>query len=431
LSLSSVDPSILALAGILIALAAITSAAATLSWVRQRRREAASLSAIDFVRGSFASRLAHGEPMDDLLPEAVEALCDSLRLDNAQIWLSEGRELRLAVSNPKREAPGIPLLPNIDTIAANARVSGRPWAKIWLPELLPDRADAALRIAPVSVSGQLLGLIVIQRAGHEENLAREADATLDELARELGAALKKQQLDSALHESMAQLRRQADDLQASRARIVAAADAERRRIERDLHDGAQQYLVAIAVKVGLVQQLADGDPSRIKALLADLARDTQSALEELRVLAHGIYPPLLGSNGLCDALAAACRRAALPTELEAADVGRYLPAVEAAVYFCCLEALQNAAKYAGNSAIAKVTLWEEAGALLFEVRDDGRGFDAAGSTPGAGLTNMSDRLGAVGGKIRIESGPGMGTRVRGAIALGDALGTTASGSQHR
>jgi signal transduction histidine kinase len=417
LPLSSTDPAVIALGGILIALAGITAATATIRWVRQRREEAASLGAIDFVRTSFASRLAHGEAMDDLLPEAVEALRDSLKLGDAAIWLAEGSELRLAVSDPKREAPGIPLVQNIETIAANARVSGRPWARTWLPELLPPGDESALRIAPVSVSGQLLGLIAIQRVGHEDRLAAEADATLEELARELGAALKRQRLDSALHESMAQLRRQADDLQASRARIVAVADAERRRIERDLHDGAQQYLVAIAVKVGLAKELADGDPWRSKALLDDLGRDTQSALDELRNLAHGIYPQLLGSNGLCDALAAACRRAALPTELEAAEIGRYRPAVEAAVYFCCLEALQNAAKYAGSSATARVALWEEAGGLLFEVSDNGAGFDAEPSNAGAGLTNMSDRLGAVGGRLSIDSQPGKGTRVKGAIPL--------------
>jgi signal transduction histidine kinase len=426
--LSRTDPAIIALAAILIALAGITAATATFTWVRQRRQEAASLSAIDFVRASFASRLAHGEPMDKLLPEAVAALRDSLKLDEAQLWLSEGGSLSLAVSDPRREAPRISLLPNVDTIAANARVSGRPWAKVWLPELLPDRHDAALRVAPITFSGQLLGLIMIERTGHEERLAAEADVTLEELAREVGAALKKERLDGALRDSMEQLRGQAQDLQASRARIVAAADAERRRIERDLHDGAQQYLVAIAVKAGLVQQLAERDPSRSRALLDELASDTQSALDELRNLAHGIYPPLLSSAGLREAIAAACRRAALPTELEAANLRRYAPQLEAAVYFCCLEALQNAAKYAGKGASARVKLWEEEGGLLFEVRDDGVGFDATQSNPGVGLTNMSDRLGAVGGRLSIESEPGKGTQIKGAVPLADDQETSSRSS---
>jgi signal transduction histidine kinase len=424
--LSRTDPAIIALAWILIALVGITAATATFTWVRQRRQEAASLGAIDFVRASFESRLAHGEPMDELLPEAVEALHDSLKLDEAQIWIAEGGELSLAVSHPRREAPRIPLLPNVDTIAANARVSGRPWAKVWLPELLPDRDDAALRVAPISVSGQLLGVILIQRTGHEERLAAEADATLEELAREVGAALKKERLDGALRDSMEQLQRQAQDLQASRSRIVAAADAERRRIERDLHDGAQQYLVAIAVKAHLIQQLAEDDPSRGRELLNELANDTQAALEDLRDLAHGIYPPLLSSGGLGEALAAACRRAPLPTEFETGKLRRYPPDLEAAIYFCCLEALQNAAKYAGSGATANVVVWEEAGGLLLEVRDDGVGFDTAGSTPGAGLTNMRDRLGAVGGMLSIDSQPGRGTRVKGAIPLVDDQETRSS-----
>jgi signal transduction histidine kinase len=417
--LSRIDPAAIALAGILIVLTSIMAATVLSTSVRQRRRDAASLMAIDFVRTSFVSRLERGEPIDELLAQAVEALRDSLKLDAAQIWLLESGELNLAVSDPRREAVGIPLLPHLDSIVANARVSGRPWAKVWLPELLPDMNDVALRVAPISDGGQLLGLIAIERAGHDERLAADADGTLEELAREVGAALKKRRLNAALRVSMEQLRKQAQDLQASRARIVAAADAERRRIERDLHDGAQQYLVAIAVKLGLIQQLTARDASRSRALLEELASDTDSALDELRSLAHGIYPPLLSSGGLCEALSAACRRTTLPTELEAVGLRRYPPDMEAAVYFCCLEALQNAAKYAGSGATARVALWEEAGGLLFEVRDDGAGFDAALSTPGAGLTNMSDRLGAVGGRLSIESEPGKGTRVRGAIPLGD------------
>jgi signal transduction histidine kinase len=227
---------------------------------------------------------------------------------------------------------------------------------------------------------------------------------------------------------MEQLRRQAQDLQASRSRIVAAADAERRRIERDLHDGAQQYLVTIAVKAHLIQQLAEDDPGRGRALLNELASDTQAALDDLRDLAHGIYPPLLGSSGLGEALTAACRRAPLPTELETGTLRRYPPDLEAAIYFCCLEALQNAAKYAGSRATAKVAVWEEAGGLLFEVRDDGAGFDTARSTPGAGLTNMSDRLGAVGGRLSIQSEPGKGTQIKGAVPLADDQETSSRSS---
>ena len=416
--LSRIDPVAVALLGILVVSIGFATVAGARASIRRRAREVASLSAIDFVRTSFVRRLDRGEPLDELLPDVVEALRTAMRLEEASIWLAtDGTDLTPAVSDPPRDPTTLPLGPNLPSIVANAPVSGRAWLNVWLPDLAqaPDRT--ALRMAPIAVSGELLGLILIRRPGSEERLADEADATLTELATEVGGALRKQRLDSALHDSLALLRRQAEDLQASRARIVAAADAERRRIERDLHDGAQQYLVAIAVKAGVVRRLSDRDPSRSREMLDELVDDTQLALDELRTLAHGIYPPLLGSSGLCEALSAACRRAVLPTELEASDVGRYAPEVEAAVYFCCLEALQNAAKYAGDQATVSVALREEAGGLLFEVVDDGAGFDAAAATAGAGLTNMGDRLGSVGGTLTVESQPGAGTRVRGAIPI--------------
>jgi signal transduction histidine kinase len=198
---------------------------------------------------------------------------------------------------------------------------------------------------------------------------------------------------------------------------VAAADAERRRIERNLHDGAQQHLVALAVKVRLARQLAERDPPKSSALMEELGGDLEDALQELRDLAHGIYPPLLADKGLPDALRAAARRASVPVEVHADGVGRYRPELEAAVYFCCLEALQNAGKYAGEGARAMVRLWEEAGGVWFEVADDGAGFDTRRVSASAGFTNMNDRLGAIGGSLRIESAPGRGTKVAGAIPL--------------
>jgi len=417
--LSRIDPATVALLGILLVSFALAAVAVFRTSMARRTREGASLSAIDFVRTSFVSRLARGEPLDELLPDVVEALRASMHLDAAEIWLAtDAGDLELTVSAPARDRMAIPLAPDIPAIAANAPVSGRAWLTVWLPELLQERDDTAVRMAPIAASGELLGLIVIVRTGSDGRLSEEADRTLVELATEVGGALRKQRLDAALHDSLELLRRQAQDLQASRARIVAAADAERRRIERDLHDGAQQYLVAIAVKAGVVQRLADRDPGRSREMLDELVGDTQLALDELRNLAHGIYPPLLSGGGLCEALAVTCRRAVLPTELVTADLRRYPPEVEAAVYFCCVEALQNAAKYAGTGATARVALWETGDALLFEVRDDGAGFDPARSSPGAGLTNRSDRLGAVGGTLAVESGPGAGTRVKGAIRLG-------------
>jgi signal transduction histidine kinase len=198
---------------------------------------------------------------------------------------------------------------------------------------------------------------------------------------------------------------------------VTAADAERQRIERDLHDGAQQHLVALEANLGAVRALIDSDAEKAKAILGELRVAVREAMQDFRDLAHGIYPPLLQDRGLSEALANAARRASIPTRLAAAGDGRYAPEIEAAVYFCCVEALQNAAKYAGEGARATIRLSEKEDALLFEVVDDGPGLDPARTTLGAGLTNMRDRIEAIGGDLRIESTLGRGTRVVGTIPL--------------
>jgi len=195
---------------------------------------------------------------------------------------------------------------------------------------------------------------------------------------------------------------------------VAAQDQERRRIERNLHDGAQQQLVAMAVKLRMANKLAERDVSKSRTLMTELEGELSDALQTLRDLARGIYPPLLADEGLVAALTAQSRKAAVPVEVEADGIGRYPQEVEAAVYFCCLEALQNVAKYAGDTK-ACLRLSATADDLAFEVRDDGRGFDPAALPRGSGLTNMADRMGAVGGVLEIESRPGRGTTVRGRI----------------
>ena len=168
------------------------------------------------------------------------------------------------------------------------------------------------------------------------------------------------------------------ELRATRARIVATGDAERRKIERDLHDGAQQHLVALSIRVGLARELADPEAAQ---RLDDVGKELDEILEELRDLAHGLYPPLLREFGLREALASAVRRSASPAKLEAAAIGRYSEDVEAAVYFCCVEGLQNVDKHAGSGATAVIRLWERDGRLSFEVVDDGVGYDAGIGPP--------------------------------------------------
>ncbi|TMB61712.1 MAG: sensor histidine kinase, partial [Chloroflexi bacterium] len=153
----------------------------------------------------------------------------------------------------------------------------------------------------------------------------------------------------------------------------------------------------------------------------ELGQEISKALDELRTLAHGIYPPLLASEGLGAAMVAASRRAVIPTQVHADGIGRYPPELEAAVYFCCLEALQNAGKYAGEGATATVRIQQENDRLVFEVQDSGAGFDVTSQGRGAGMTNMMDRVGAVGGSLRVESSPGGGTTVGASIPLRVAL----------
>jgi signal transduction histidine kinase len=222
-------------------------------------------------------------------------------------------------------------------------------------------------------------------------------------------------LDTALQASLDELQVRNVQLVASRARIVAAADESRRRIERNLHDGAQQHIVAMAVKLGLARQLLDADTATAAAMLEELRTDAQVTLTELRELAHGIYPPLLRTRGLPEALQAAANRAILPTTVVADELPRFDPDVEAAVYFCCLEAVQNAGKHAGPDAHITVRIGHADGMLRFAVHDDGAGFDPASVAGGHGFVNMEDRLGAFEGVLTVTSAPGEGTTVEGRI----------------
>jgi signal transduction histidine kinase len=213
-------------------------------------------------------------------------------------------------------------------------------------------------------------------------------------------------------------RRLQGELIASRARAVAAGDAERRRVERDLHDGAQQHLVALRIKAELARERATEDPE-IAARLADLGEGLDDVLSELRDLAHGIYPPPLRDYGLQAALASAARRCTPPAVLVADGLGRYPVDVETAVYFCCLEGLQNVGKHAGAGAHAEVRLVAQDDQLGFEVIDDGAGCDVESARrSGTGFANMTERVAALGGSLTIDSASGHGTRVRGRIPLG-------------
>jgi signal transduction histidine kinase len=221
-----------------------------------------------------------------------------------------------------------------------------------------------------------------------------------------------------LEASREDLRHQAEELRLSRERIVTAADHARRQLERDLHDGAQQRLVLLGLKLAMAQRLVEMDPNA-KTLHEELRAELNHTLKELRDLAHGIYPAILESEGLPGALEEVAQRSPIPTELDCDGTGRHAAEVEAAVYFCCLEALQNTAKHAGPDARATVRLAEQPDGLSFDVIDNGPGFDTMAANRSSGIQNMTDRIGALGGELRIESTPGQGTRITGRIPLED------------
>lgn len=366
---------------------------------------------------TFGGRMSRAVPMDELLLQLVESLRKTMHLTSAEVWTGTDGDLARAVSMPEHGAGLVSLDKEEVSVVARARAQGNAWIEVWAPALLVGREDATIRSVSIAHLGELLGLIVVERARDDAPFSDEEDRVLVELARQVGLALHNVRLDSALQASLDELQVRNAELIASRARIVAAADESRRQIERNLHDGAQQHLVALAVKIGLVKTLLESDPDAATDMLDDLRADVQTTLAELRELAHGIYPPLLRDRGLAGALQTAANRATVAATIEADDISRYPDDVEAAVYFCCLEALQNAGKHAGDDARVRIALGNGDSALWFEVRDDGAGFDPAVAADGHGFVNMRDRLGAFGGTLDVESTIGCGTTVRGSLPV--------------
>ncbi len=269
----------------------------------------------------------------------------------------------------------------------------------------PD-ADVSL---PVFHDGELLGGISLVNARGSSFSPPEIEL-LENLVDGLGLTLRNSQLTATL-------RRQVKDLQRSRDRVVSAADEARRSLEHDLDSGPQQQLVAVKVKLGPIRMLAEkAGADKTATVLADIESQTADAIKAVRDFAAGIYPPLLGAEGLAVALSQEIRRAAVPVELEPDGIGRYPRGVESAVYFSILEALQNTAKYA-HASRAGVRLWEDDGDLRFEVRDDGAGFDSATVNRGMGLNGIGDRIDTIGGSWTIVSSPGNGTVVTGSVPV--------------
>lgn len=345
------------------------------------------------VLSEFAARVAESTPSDLLLARMARLLAEGTGANRADVWLRVGDELRSAASwSP-----------------ATAEVAAPVPAPVT-DDVIADIAGATA-LVEVRHHGELFGALTVVKPMHEA-LNPVEHKLMTDLGSQAGLVLRNMRLTAQLLERL-------EELKASRQRLVAAQDEERRRLERNLHDGAQQQLVALKVHLTLAEDLVDelGDAGQpVLDLLAQLKDQATEALEQMRDLARGIYPKLLADEGLGMALSSHCRKLGFPVEVDVAGVPRFPQDMEAAVYFCCLEALQNVAKYAGSCAV-RLTIGVDDGHLWFAVADDGCGFDPGAVEAGSGTQNMSDRLAALDGSVRIESAPGQGTTVTGRIPL--------------
>jgi signal transduction histidine kinase len=326
------------------------------------------------VLSQFSERVAGTYASSDVLPRMARVLAEGTGAARASVWIRIGDQLRPAA--------------------------------FWPETITPD-GDADRRVL-VRHQGETLGELRLSKPTGEP-LSPVEEKLLKDLAAQAGLVLRNVRLTAELQARLKDISDRAAELRASRQRIVAAQDAERSRLERNIHDGAQQNLVALTVKLRLANTLVKRNPERARSILAELKSETSTARATLADLARGIYPQQLLHGGLVEALRSYAR-------VEAHDIGRYDAEVETAVYFSCLEALQNAAKHARASNV-KVELKEKAGSLTFAVIDDGVGFDRTTAVYGAGLQNMRDRLEALGGQLIITANPGKGTTVTGRIPV--------------
>jgi signal transduction histidine kinase len=325
----------------------------------------------------FSHRVAGAYANEDVLPRLARVLAEGTGAVTASVWIHGAGEPIAAASWPANESP--------------------------LSVSLADRS------IEVRHQGETLGELTVKKRQGEPMTPVEGKLMTD-LAAQAGQVLRNVRLTSELQARLNEISAQAVELRASRQRIVAVQDAERRRLEQNIHDGAQQHLVALTVRLRLAATLAGQDPTKAHAALRGLEVQAANGLQTLRDLAQGIYPSALRQGGLIEALQ-------VHAPVVATGVGRYDPEVEAGVYFCCLEALQNATKHAKAMQV-RIKLEHQNGHLTFMVVDDGAGFDPQKTSTGAGLQNMQDRVASLGGQVSLESQPGKGTTVSGWFPVG-------------
>jgi signal transduction histidine kinase len=377
----------------------------------------AILHALAFIAGIVARRIAPGGSAADALASVVALTYGGIALGFlaglSGWWFFESKALRRLAAAFAAHPPSLTLRETSALLSGamdpSLEILGRPRDQ---PDAWRDSQDRPVelgandRVRFLTVvcadNGRVVAII------HDAAL-EDAPTLLDVACSSVLKALDNERLDSELRSSFR-------ELQDSRARMFSNADRERQRIERDLHDGAQQSLVALRIRLQLASELLQESPASAEELLSELDIEVDRALEQVRSLARGVYPSLLADRGLRDALSAVALRNPVRTTIEMDGVGRYAPEIETAIYFCCLEAMQNAMKHAIGVETISVSL--AAGELLrFEVRDDGAGFAEGEVLSGTGLTSMRDRVAAVGGFLAIESALGEGVSVSGTVPL--------------
>src|SRR4051794_36395300 len=391
-----------------VALSVIATAVVALGFERARRwtySTAARLLGRSVVSpydvlSRFSETVTGGYPTEDLPAPVVRLLAEGRGGGWAQVWLTVQGRLQLAASWP----PGVAATEVVPRPAGGAR----------------DLTGAGRRAVTVRHGGQAYGVFRLQeRAGHE--LSSVEERLFTGLAAQAGLVLRLVGLRAELAARHEELAARAAELQLSRDRLIAAQDDERRRLERDIHDGAQQHLVALAVNLRVVETVAAKDPARAAGILHAQADAARQAIETLSQLSRGMYPRQLADAGLATALRAAVTGTAVAVDIVDESSRRLPDDVEAALYFFAMEAIQNAAKHAQASLIT-VRLETGDTASTVTVADDGVGFtsgqDGSG-LGGSGLSNMRDRIDAVGGSVDFASTPGSGTRVVATVPVAD------------
>ena len=316
---------------------------------------------------TFGNNLADSYAADDVLARIARVLSEGVGAERARVWLGTGATRRVVAS--------------------------------WPDDARRDGDDDV--VEEVRHRGDVLGALSV-RMPASDPIDEPRAKLVSDLAAQAGLVLRNVSL--------------VEDLRESRRRLVEAQDSERRKLERNIHDGAQQQLVALTVKLRLARTLLERDPGQADRMLDELGTETQEALEDLRDLARGIYPPLLADQGLAAALEAQARKSPVPAAVHADGVSRYPEAVEAAAYFSCLEAMQNVSKYAQATAV-RIDLAQSDGVLEFRVHDDGVGFDPDETGYGTGLQGIADRLAVLDGSLLVTSRPGDGTTIVGVLPL--------------